>query len=209
MRVLVVDDNPIVRVGLRTMLTDLPQVREVVEAVNGRQALERLAGPDRFDVVFLDVRMPVLDGIGALEGISGTPVVMLTSSDEPETIRRALALGARGYLVHGEFGEAELVAALATCSQGGMVLSPPAVEAMFAPAPAADPADATQARAERLGLTAREAELVSALADGLSNAQIAKRLFLSEKTVKNHLNRIYAKMAVTSRAEAIVAWLSQ
>ncbi len=206
MRVLVVDDNPIVRIGLRTMLADLPQVTEVVEAANGEQALAAVAGADRFDVVLLDVRMPVMDGLTALQGMQGIPVVMLTSAEDGDTVRRALALGAKGYLVHGEFGEAELLAALATCSQGGMVLSPPAAEAMTAPPSAPAP---PQDRAARLGLTAREAELVGALADGLSNAQIAKRLFLSEKTVKNHLNRIYTKMAVASRTEAIVAWLSE
>lgn len=206
MRVLVVDDNPIVRIGLRTMLADLPQVTEVVEAANGEQALAAVAGADGFDVVLLDVRMPVMDGLTALQGMQGIPVVMLTSAEDGDTVRRALALGAKGYLVHGEFGEAELLAALATCSQGGMVLSPPAAEAMTAPPPAPAP---PQDRAARLGLTAREAELVGALADGLSNAQIAKRLFLSEKTVKNHLNRIYTKMAVASRTEAIVAWLSE
>lgn len=206
MRVLVVDDNPIVRIGLRTMLTDLPQVTEVVEAANGAQALAELGRPERFDIVLLDVRMPVMDGLTALDAMRGTPVVMLTSSEDSATVKRALALGAKGYLVHGEFGEAELLATLATCSQGGMVLSPPAAEALATPdVPAGTPAD----RAARLGLTAREAELVDALAGGLSNAQIAKRLFVSEKTVKNHLNRIYAKMAVSSRTEAVVAWLGR
>jgi DNA-binding NarL/FixJ family response regulator len=207
MRVLVVDDNPIVRIGLRTMLSDLPQVSEVVEAANGQQALAAATGPEPFDVVLLDVRMPVMDGLTALEGMPGVPVVMLTSSEDGDTVRRALALGAKGYLVHGEFGEAELLATLLTCSQGGMVLSPPAAVALAAPAAPPPPAESVD-RAGRHGLTVREAELVAALAEGLSNAQIAKRLFLSEKTVKNHLNRIYAKMAVASRAEAIVAWLS-
>lgn len=203
MRILVVDDNPIVRAGLRTMLTDLPEVHEVVEAADGRKALDAVATQPAFDVVFLDVRMPVLDGLGTLRELGGTPVVMLTSSEEPEIVQQALGLGAKGYLVHGEFGETELVGALRTCSAGGMVLSPPAAAALVQPAATAAP----ERQAARFALTAREVELVEALAQGLSNAQIAGRLYLSEKTVKNHLNRIYAKMAVTSRSEAIVAWL--
>lgn len=204
MKVLVVDDNPIVRLGLRAILTDLPEVTEVVEAADGRQALAAATGA-RFDLIFLDVRMPVLDGLGTLRELGDTPVVMLTSSEEPETIRQALALGARGYLVHGEFGEAEVAAALRTCSAGGIVLSPPAAVALAETGARPGP----ETGAGRFGLTAREGELMDALAEGLSNAQIAGRLYLSEKTVKNHLNRIYPKLAVTSRAEAIVVWLQR
>jgi DNA-binding NarL/FixJ family response regulator len=205
MKVLVVDDNPVVRMGLTAMLSDVGLVAHVAEASNGVQALEMIQR-EAFDVVFLDVRMPVLDGLGVLERLDGSvPAVMLTHSEEPDVIAEALRRGARGYLVHGAFGEGELVSALTTCVNGGMVLSPAAVEVAVrgTSAPPAVPARPD------LGLTDRECELLDALAEGLSNAAIAEKLFVSEKTVKNHLNRIYPKLAVTSRSEAIVRWLSR
>lgn len=211
MKVLVVDDNPIVRAGLQAMLEDVTIVESVGEASNGAMALEELRSND-YDVVFLDVRMPVMDGLEALRHIDHeVPVVMLTHSEEPDIIRETLNAGARGYLVHGTFGEGELVSALTTCLNGGMVLSPAAVSVALSPAGAgADGAAGTGPgqRGAEFGLTPREEELLGALSEGLSNAAIAKRLFLSEKTVKNHLNRIYAKLQVSSRGEAIVIWLS-
>lgn len=204
MRVLVVDDNPVVRLGLATMLADVDLVAEVLEASNGVEALRVLDGGD-VDAVFLDVRMPVLDGLGVLERLDGSvPVVMLTHSEEPDVIAEALRRGARGYLVHGAFGEGELVSALTTCVNGGMVLSPAAVDvAVRGTAGVSEPARPD------LGLTDRECELLDALADGLSNAAIAQRLFVTEKTVKNHLNRIYPKLGVSTRSEAIVMWLGR
>jgi DNA-binding NarL/FixJ family response regulator len=205
MRVLVVDDNPVVRAGLSAMLGDQPAVSEVVEASNGQLALDLLA-EGGIDMMFLDVRMPVLDGLGVLERMdAAVPVIMLTHSEEPAVIRETLRLGARGYLVHGSFDEAELTSALSTCRHGGMVLSPSAAGVAMQPAGSAPAAAAT----EDFGLTEREQQLIAELADGLGNAAIAQRLFLSEKTVKNHLNRIYAKMGVSSRAEAIVRWLGR
>ncbi|WP_426562832.1 response regulator [Angustibacter sp. McL0619] len=207
MKVLVVDDNPVVRLGLTAMLSDVGLVEQVQEAANGVQALE-LLGSERFDVVFLDVRMPVLDGLGVLEQLDGTvPAVMLTHSEEPDVIAEALRRGARGYLVHGAFGEGELVSALTTCVNGGMVLSPAAVE-VAVHGGSAGRAQTAPARPD-FGLTGRECELLDALSEGLSNAAIASKLFVSEKTVKNHLNRIYPKLAVTSRSEAIVRWLGR
>jgi DNA-binding NarL/FixJ family response regulator len=204
MRVLVVDDNPVVRLGLATMLADVDLVAEVLEASNGVEALRVLDGGD-VDAVFLDVRMPVLDGLGVLERLDGSvPVVMLTHSEEPDVFAEALRRGARGYLVHGAFGEGELVSALTTCVNGGMVLSPAAVDVAVRGA-----AGVSEPARPDLGLTDRECELLDALADGLSNAAIAQRLFVTEKTVKNHLNRIYPKLGVSTRSEAIVMWLGR
>lgn len=139
-----------------------------------------------------------MDGLAVLKELSDIPVVMLTGADDERTIREAMASGAKGYLVNGEYGEAELRAALSMCPKGGKVLSPTASE-LTSGAPT-DPGT-------RFEFTPRERGLMEALSEGLSNQQIARRLFLSEKTVKNHLNRMYVKMGVGSRAEAIVAWL--
>lgn len=209
MKVLVVDDNPIVRAGLHAMLEDIDLVQEVEEASNGQLALDAIRA-GAHDVVFLDVRMPVVDGLTVLKELDGgVPVVMLTHSEEPDIIRECLSSGARGYLVHGTFGEGELVSALTTCLNGGMVLSPAAVPVALAPASIGGEPTQAAAAAQEWGLTQREQELMDALAEGLSNAAIAARLFLSEKTVKNHLNRIYAKLSVSSRSEAIVKWLGR
>lgn len=211
LRVLVVDDNPIVRAGLSMTLGALEMVQEVVEVPDGAAALEELARGD-VDVAFLDVRMPVLDGVEVLRRRTcTTPVVMLTHTDEPTIIRESLRLGARGYLVHGTFETDQLRAALTTAVGGGTVLSPAAAQTMLAgEAPASGPEPEVEPeRRPDLGLTAREVELMDCLAEGLSNGEIARRLFLSEKTVKNHLGRIYAKLAVSNRSAAIVRWLDR
>lgn len=222
-RVLVVDDNAIVRMGLRMMLEAMEEVAGVVEAEDGVQALELLEQGD-VDVAFLDVRMPRKDGLAVLrERTSQVPVVMLTHSDEAAIIKEALASGAAGYLVHGAFAPEELQGALRTSVRGGAVLSPQAAQVALAgmagapgggpdaTAEAADAIASSSSPAQRpdLGLTRREVELMDELARGGSNADIARDLFLSEKTVKNHLGRIYAKLGVTSRAGAIVVWLDR
>lgn len=211
LRVLVVDDNPIVRAGLTMTLGSLDMVRDVVEAPDGSSALQELADGD-VDVAFLDVRMPVLDGVEVLRRREcTTPVVMLTHTDEPAIIRECLRLGATGYLVHGSFETEQLRAALTTAVNGGAVLSPAAARTMLAGDVPPAEAGAPGGPHERpdLGLTPREVELVDCLAEGLSNGEIARRLFLSEKTVKNHLGRIYAKLGVGSRSAAVVRWLER
>lgn len=221
-RVLVVDDNAIVRVGLRMMLEAMEEVALVLEAGDGEEALAVL-DRDQVDVAFLDVRMPGKDGLSVLrETTASVPIVMLTHSEEGSIIKEALGLGAVGYLVHGEFAPSELQGALRTSLRGGAVLSPQAAKVALAAAsgsltrtpvagdeaPALDEPAAPGRRSD-LGLTRREVELMEVLARGGSNAEIAQELFLSEKTVKNHLGRIYTKLGVPSRAGAIVAWLER
>jgi len=197
MRILIVDDNPVMRAGLNSLLRSIDGIDDVVEASDGHQALTILASTS-IDLVFLDVRMPGLSGLAVLEQIRGVPAVMLTNADDAETISAALAGGARGYLVNGEFTGTELAATVGMCANGGMMLSPTA--AARSGGVYGDPRD-------RFGLTVRERDMVEALAEGLSNRQIGRRLELSEHTVKNHLNRVYAKMGVASRGEAIAMWL--
>jgi len=218
-RVLVVDDNAVIRLGLAGLLTTLGNVAEVLEAGNGHEAV-MVAEREKPDLVLLDVRMPVCDGLTALPRLVPiAPVVMLTYSDEADIVSRALELGARGYLVHGQITEEHLAAALRACADGGTVLGPGVVELLLGAAAAgngtAAPAPVTPADlrtphgpADKLALlTSREADIMQAVATGRSNAEIAAGFFLSEKTVKNHINRIYDKLGYRTRAEAISDWL--
>lgn len=202
-RVLIVDDNAVVRMGLRNLLEANPGIEVVGEGADGNEGVtlnERLEP----DVVLCDVRMPGLDGIGAATAMSPTTnVVMLTYADDIDVIRSALDAGARGYLVHGAHQPDEIVAAVVSASRGSSVLGPAATQALLAglnaPAPTVD--------RSRWNLTAREVEVMEHVGRGLSNREIAKACFLAEKTVKNHLNNIFPKLGVTTRAEAISLWL--
>jgi DNA-binding NarL/FixJ family response regulator len=212
-RVLVVDDNAVIRLGLVSLLGALGTVSEVFEAGDGDEAV-RVAERERPDLVLLDVRMPGCDGLTALPRLTPVaPVVMLTYSDEADIVARALESGARGYLVHGKITEEHLAAALRACSDGGTVLGPGVVEILLdsgAGGAVVEPpaGDAVAGPPDKLArLTAREVDIMQAIATGRSNADIAGALFLSEKTVKNHINRIYDKLGYRTRAEAIADWL--
>ncbi|MHC5904864.1 response regulator [Streptomyces sp. S6] len=232
MKVLVADDNPVVRAGLTALLTGAEGIDVVAQAENGRQACE-LAELHRPDAVLLDVRMPGGDGLAALPRLAAlAPVLMLTYSGEPETVRGALRLGARGYLVHGEFGAGQLVDAVRDVVRGRAHLTPTAATAVLdglqssATAHDHDPPNPHHAgtfgkplsRVQplvgesvkgrgRFRLSAREAEIMDLIVSGMSNQQIAAACFISEKTVKNHINRIFAKLHSTTRAEATAHWL--
>jgi DNA-binding NarL/FixJ family response regulator len=202
-KVLIVDDNAVVRMGLRNVLDAQDGIEVVGEAADGNEGVtlnERLDP----DVVLCDVRMPGLDGVGAATVMSATShVVMLTYADDLDVIRSAMAAGARGYLVHGAHQPDEIVAAVVSASRGSSVLGPAATEALLSGAPQAPaPRDTSQ-----WGLTGRETEIMEHVARGLSNREIARACFLAEKTVKNHLNNIFPKLGVTTRAEAMSLWL--
>lgn len=213
-RVMIVDDNPVVRSGLVSLLEASGTGEVVAEAADGQEAVTE-AAQARPDVVLLDVRMPGVDGVEAAGLLSERArVLMLTYTDEPETVRSAIRNGACGYLVHGTFTPEELGRAVRDAMAGTNPLSSSAAGALLdavrddsvaAAAPAGrDPVAARVA----LGLSTREAEILDEIAQGKSNAGIAASLFLSEKTVKNHLNRIYTKLGVDSRAAALARWHS-
>lgn len=208
-RVLIVDDNPLIRVGLRLLVDGADDLHVVAEACNGQEALERAAeyAPD---VVLLDVRMPVRGGLEVLPELSQRAcVIMLTSSDEDETIRAAMGLGARGYLVYGSMDEFGILQSIRTALGGGAVLSGQAAAALLSgPPPTAGP-NSQRATPERVlsVLSEREIAVMDLLAAGKSNGEIAQQLFLAPKTVKNHVNRIFAKLHVVSRAQAMALWL--
>ncbi len=211
LRLVVADDNPVVRAGMSNLLATVPGLEVVGAAADGQEALDLVQQLEP-DLALLDVRMPQIDGIAVAQAIAAkVPVLMLTHSDEPEIIASALAAGARGYVVHSEFDVDEIVSAIRTVAAGGVHLSPSAgsiLAGSVAGSAAASPAPAEDAVERRTwGLSPREQEVMDLIADGKTNSQIARECFLSEKTVKNHVNRIFAKLTVTSRAEAVSVWL--
>lgn len=203
--VLIVDDNAVIRRGVGALLADTSDVQVVGEASDGREAI-RIATEVRPDVVLLDVRMPVMDGIEAAGPLSERArVMMLTYTDEEEQVVAAIRAGASGYLVHGQFDADELVARIRQLAAGETVLSPSVVGTVFealrrTPGAPDDPFGPAS-------LTAREREIMNLIAQGLTNGQIAERFVLSEKTVKNHVNRIYSKLGAANRAQATALWL--
>lgn len=203
--VVVVDDNDVIRSGLTSLLGTCPDVEVVGEAGDGDAAVA-LIRQLRPDVTLLDVRMPRRDGVAVAAEVSGlTRVLMLTYSDAPDVVRAALGAGAGGYLVHGSFRSGELVSAVLAMAAGSSVLSAPALDAVRdGLALASVPAEPVRPDA---GLSPREVEVMEHIATGLSNGEISRRCFLSEKTVKNHVNHIFAKLGVRTRAEAVATWL--
>lgn len=200
-RVLVVDDNPVVRAVLRDMLHDGRTVEIVAEAANGDDALA-LAAVHRPQVTLLDHRMPLRDGLSVIGALTAhTKVLMLTRSDEDDAILRAVRSGAAGYLIHGQFTPAELLAAIREVAHGDSHLSPAAARVLLS----AMRSDAAPGPADP-GLSAREREIADLLAGGHTNRAIAERLFLAPKTVENHVNRVFAKLGARTRAEATAAW---
>jgi DNA-binding NarL/FixJ family response regulator len=200
--VLVVDDNPIVRAALRGYLEATPDVEVLGEAADGLEAVAE-ARRHAPAVTLLDHRMPVADGLSVLGDLARlTSVLVLTSDPDPALVARMLHGGARGYLIHGAFTPGELHRAVIAVAAGYGWLSPAAV-AVATAAMRARPAVRPR---PRYGLTRREQDVLDLLAEGLSNAAIAHRLLLTEKTVKNHLHRAYAKLRVTNRTEALLRW---
>ncbi len=253
LRVVVADDNPVVRAGLGVLLSGRADIQVVAEAADGREAYEKTL-QHRPDVVLLDVRMPGVDGISALPHLVGlAPVLMLTYSRESEIVHEALRLGAGGYLVHGEFTADQLVQAVCDTKDGRANFTVTAADALLAhmrhgtpphrgplpeglgsalataPAPlpprTAEPSESlsqlqpvvgqssvsggsvSAPNRQKYGLSSREVEVMDLIASGMSNQQIAATCFISEKTVKNHINRIFTKLHSATRSEAIAHWL--
>jgi len=203
-RVVLVDDNPMVRAGLRALLEVDGGFEVVAEAADGAAGLEAVRA-HRPDVTLLDHRMPVADGLVVLGRIAElSRTILLTSDGSEDVVARALADGASGFLTHGELRPDELVAAVTAVAQGRAWLSPGA--ATVAVSRMRSRAEAESRRRIRFGLTARERELMELVVRGTTNGEIAAQLVVSEKTVKNHLNHIYAKLGVATRAQAIARW---
>jgi DNA-binding NarL/FixJ family response regulator len=201
MKVVIADDQTAVREGLETLLSTMPDIEVVGSAGDGEHALS-LVAQSAPDVVLMDLRMPHVDGIEATQRIRtahpGTQVVVLTTYADDESIIDALRAGAIGYLTK-DAGRDHIRRALEAAAAGQAVLDP-AVQARLvqvAHLPTAAPAALPD------GLTDREAEVLRLITSGMSNGEIAAHLFLSEATVKTHVNHIFAKTGSRDRAHAI------
>ncbi|GGR10873.1 response regulator [Streptomyces pilosus] len=200
-RVVVVDDHAVMRAGVIALLTGESTMEIVGEAADGREGVdlvERLAP----DVVLLDLRMPVLDGVAATTEIVALPVatrvLILTTYDTDVEIERAVEAGAVGYLLKDTTRE-QLADAIRAAARGETVLAPKVAERLVA----------RMRRPGPVALTARERDVLRAVADGLSNAEIGRRLVIGEATVKTHLLRIFAKLDVSDRTRAVVVALER
>ncbi|MEU1043325.1 response regulator [Streptomyces sp. NPDC005551] len=211
-RVLLADDQALLRSAFRVLVDSEPDMEVVGEASDGAQAV-RLAREERADVVLMDIRMPGTDGLAATRLISADPglahvrVVMLTTFEVDEYVVQSLRAGASGFLGKGSEPE-ELLSAIRIAAGGEALLSPAATKGLIARFLAqGDPADDGQdpARLERLGtLTGREREVLVQVAGGHSNDEIAERLSVSPLTVKTHVNRAMAKLGARDRAQLVV-----
>ncbi|MEV4614728.1 response regulator transcription factor [Kitasatospora sp. NPDC049258] len=199
--VLLVDDHPVVRRGLRAMVDDFPDITAVGEAADGAEALRRLAELERRpDVVLMDLQMgPGMHGVEATRRITALPdppaVLILTTYSTDADILAAVEAGATGYLLK-DAPPQEVAAAVHAAARGETVLAPPVAARLLG-----------RVRSGRPSLSPRETEILRLLAEGLANRQISRRLFISEATVKTHLVHIYDKLGVDSRTGAIAAGL--
>ncbi|KJS54052.1 response regulator transcription factor [Streptomyces rubellomurinus] len=206
-RVLLADDQALLRGAFRVLIDAEDDMEVVGEAADGREAVE-LARATRPDVVLMDIRMPGADGLGATaaicgdEELSGTRVLILTTFEIDEYVAQALRAGAGGFLGKGADPK-ELLAAVRTVAAGDKLLSPAATRAVIDQL-LARPDPAAAEPAERLAvLTAREREVMAMAATGLTNEEIAERMFVSPFTVRTHVHRAMAKLDARDRAQLV------
>jgi DNA-binding NarL/FixJ family response regulator len=206
-RVAVADDQALVRLGLRVLLESEEDLELVGEAADGREALD-LVRRERPDVVLMDVRMPVMDGLEALRaitadaGLAGTRVVVLTTFELDEYVFEALRSGASGFLIK-DSEPADILRAIRVVARGESLLSPTVTRRVIGefasrPVPARTPVRSLDP------LTEREREVVALVAEGLSNDEIAERLVVSPATVRTHVGRAMSKLDARDRAQLVV-----
>lgn len=206
-RVALADDQRLLREGLRIILEAAPDIEVVGEAGDGVEAVQ-LAEQARPDVMLMDIRMPLRDGIAATEAIRKAfptvRVLLLTTYDTPEQVIDGLRAGAAGYLLKDSSAE-ELCAAVRTVARGQVLLQASSAALLLAgmasPAPA-QPSSTT--KAAELGLTDREQDVLRLVVRGRNNSEIASELFVSEATVKTHINHLFSKLGARDRAHAVV-----
>jgi DNA-binding NarL/FixJ family response regulator len=203
MRVLVADDHPMYRYGLRTLLEATPDLEVVGEAATGVEAVSAAATLQP-DIVVMDLNMPGLNGIDATRAIlranPGTGVLVLTMFDDNESVFAAMRAGARGYLLKGA-DKSEIARAVLAVASGEAIFGPAVAQRVIDYFSTARPAGQPPAFPE---LTEREREILELIAQGHRNPTIAKQLVLSPNTVRNHVSSIFAKLQVADRAQAII-----
>ncbi|WSR88637.1 response regulator transcription factor [Streptomyces erythrochromogenes] len=204
-RVVIADDEPLIRAGIRMILTSAPDIEVVAEAANGREAVE-LARSHAPDVMLLDIQMPVMDGLTALgelrRAVPEVRALILTTFGEKENVLRALGQGGAGFLLK-DSAPGELIGAVRAAAAGDAYLSPGAtrhVVDQLASGRAA--ARGEEARRQVAELSEREQGVLALLGEGLSNADAGRRLHMSEATVKTYVSRILAKLGCENRVQA-------
>ena len=208
-RVLVADDQGMVRSGFSTLLNAQPGIEVIGEAANGQQAVDRAVSL-RPDVILMDVRMPVLDGLQATRRIMALPaqpdgpvrILILTTFDLDDYVYEALRAGASGFLLKDASAD-ELATAVRVVAAGDGLLAPGVTRRLIAEF-ARMGAPRLPARTKLGELTERETEVLSLVARGLANAEIAAHLFVAEQTVKTHVSRVLMKLGLRDRAQAVV-----
>ncbi len=210
MRIMIVDDHALVRRGMAHVVRECFSDADVVEAADAEEAM-RVMEEGCADVALVDVRLPVHDGLELLHDMrarwSEVPVIMLTTFDHAQYVRRALAEGAAGYLLKDATPEDLEQAIKVALSGGGNVLSPGVIQNLFEAMETGEEDDQPHRR-PAANLTQRETDILELLAEGKSNRDISRSLFLSEKTVKAHLAAIFRKLGVSNRTQAAMAAVS-
>jgi len=209
-RVLLADDQALIRAGFHVLIDAADDLQVVGEAIDGAQAVD-LARRERADVVLMDIRMPGVDGLEATRRISadddlaGVKVIILTTFESDEYVYQAIRAGASGFLVK-DTEPADLIQAVRVVARGDALLSPSVTRRLItdlASRPERPPPSGSLGRA-LAGLTDREREVLALVAEGLSNDEIAARLFLSPLTSKTHVSRIMTKLGARDRAQLVV-----
>jgi DNA-binding NarL/FixJ family response regulator len=207
-RVLLADDQALIRAGFRVLLEAAGDMEVVGEAVNGAQAVD-LARTQRADVVLMDIRMPEVDGleatarIAADDDLAGVKVVILTTFESDEYVYQALRAGASGFLVKDTERE-DLIRAVRVVARGDALLSPSVTRRLITSLARQPPRGPVRQGQSLAKLTEREREVLALVAEGLSNDEIAGRLFLSPLTTKTHVSRIMTKLDARDRAQLVV-----
>lgn len=200
-RVLIADDHTLFRDGLRALLASIPDIEVLGEASSGREAL-RLAVEHQPDVILMDIQMPDLNGIEATRQILRTSphigIIMLTMFQDDDTVFAAMRVGARGYVLKGA-DQGVLLRAVRAVANGESLFSPEIAARLMQFFASLGPVSRTEIFPE---LTDREREILSFIADGQTNADIAEKLVISMKTVRNHVSNIFNKLQVADRAQA-------
>jgi DNA-binding NarL/FixJ family response regulator len=206
-RAFIADDNVVIRQGLRNLLNAEEGIKVVGEASTGAEAIQWMRKHEA-DVVLMDIRMPVIDGISATAEIvrtrPETKILVLTVTEDQLTLARAIHAGAKGYLVYSHFSPDELLNAVYTVASGKEIQPSPVVALALGNIPRNEQRTDFLEKQQLLDpLTPRESEILDLIGDGRSNAEIAQVLVVEEKTIKNHITRLYSKLNINSRYEAI------
>jgi DNA-binding NarL/FixJ family response regulator len=202
-RVLIADDHPLFRDGMRMLLGSVDDIDVIGEAATGEEATT-LAASLQPDVILMDVQMPGIDGIEATRRVTAASptigILMVTMFEDDESVFAAMRVGARGYILKNS-AQAEVLRAIHAVAGGEAIFSPTIARRMIQYFAAPRPAPVSDAFPE---LTEREREILTLIAKGNNNAQIAERLVLSASTVRNHITNIFSKLQVADRAQAII-----